>query len=260
MRSTCRRRAERPALRVRNGQIPHVAFDNGAMDGFVLGSGGVAMGYWTQDDLPFTYSLASSFPFADRWFCSVLGQTDPNRRFAIAGTSGGMTDDVNVPNQSALLSQKVNGTIFQRLTTYGIDWANYAFSFPLVRRRSSTRRTTRPWSRGPTDDRSTSSLLMRRPVRCPSFSFLDEDFDTQSQDNPQNIVVGEAMLAQVVQALANGPGWADPCSLSPMTSTVVTTTMCLRPLLWRQTPSPLSWWPARAHTTALSATVSGCPG
>jgi phospholipase C len=40
----------------------HVAFDNGAMDGFVRGSGGVAMGYWTQDDLPFTYSLASSFP------------------------------------------------------------------------------------------------------------------------------------------------------------------------------------------------------
>src|SRR6185312_16272541 len=56
----------------------HVAFNNGAMDGFVRGSGGVAMGYWTRDDLPFTYSLASSFPIADRWFSSVLGQTDPN--------------------------------------------------------------------------------------------------------------------------------------------------------------------------------------
>ena len=55
----------------------HVAYDNGAMDGFVRGSGGVAMGYWTQDDLPFTYSLASSFPLADRWFCSVLGRPIP---------------------------------------------------------------------------------------------------------------------------------------------------------------------------------------
>jgi phospholipase C len=42
----------------------------------------------------------------------------------------------------------------------------------------------------------------------PRFSFLDEDFNTQSQENHQNVVVGEAMLAQVVQALGNGPNWA----------------------------------------------------
>ena len=57
-------------------------------------SGAVAMGYWTQHDLPFTYSLASSFPVAVRWFCSVLEQTYPNRRYVIAGTSAVMTDDV----------------------------------------------------------------------------------------------------------------------------------------------------------------------
>ena len=26
------------------------------------------MGYWTEEDLPFTYSLANTFPMADRWF------------------------------------------------------------------------------------------------------------------------------------------------------------------------------------------------
>ena len=186
----------------------HVAYDNGAMDGFVRGSGGVAMGYWTQDDLPFTYSLASSFPIADRWFCSVLGQTDPNRRYVIAGTSGGMTDDIGIPSQSALLSQQVNGTIFQRLTTYGVDWANYVTSFPL----GATPELY------PVDDTPLESGSNRRPFdqfftdaaagTLPSFSFLDENFDTQSQENPQNIVVGEAMLAQVVQALGNGPDWA----------------------------------------------------
>ena len=35
----------------------------------------------------------------------------------------------------------------------------------------------------------------------PSFSLLDPNYDTQSQENPQNIVVGEAFLSQVVQAL-----------------------------------------------------------
>ena len=81
----------------------HTAYDNGLMDGFVRAqptagsNAGVAMGYWTGADLPFTYSLASVFPIADRWFCSVLGQTDPNRRYVIAGTSAGMTDDVVPP-------------------------------------------------------------------------------------------------------------------------------------------------------------------
>jgi phospholipase C len=41
----------------------------------------------------------------------------------------------------------------------------------------------------------------------PSFSFPDPDYTTQSQENPQNIVVGEALLAQVVQALGASPLW-----------------------------------------------------
>ncbi len=186
----------------------HVAYDNGALDGFVRGSGGVAMGYWTQDDLPFTYSLASSFPIADRWFCSVLGQTDPNRRYLIAGTSGGMTDDVGIPSQTALLSQQVNGTIFQRLTTYGIDWANYATSFPFGATPELFPVNDTPLESGsnlrPFDQFFTDAAA----GTLPSFAFLDEDYGTQSQENPQNIVVGEAMLAQVVQAIGNGPGWA----------------------------------------------------
>ena len=80
----------------------HTAYAAGAMNGFVSAPtgpytsdivGGVAMGYWTGDDLPFTYSLAGAFPIGDRWFCSVMGQTDPNRRYVIAATSAGMTDD-----------------------------------------------------------------------------------------------------------------------------------------------------------------------
>ena len=39
------------------------------------------MGYWTDRELPFYYGLARTFPVADRWFCSCLGPTFPNRRF-----------------------------------------------------------------------------------------------------------------------------------------------------------------------------------
>jgi hypothetical protein len=40
----------------------------------------------------------------------------------------------------------------------------------------------------------------------PSFSFLDPDYGNQSQENPQNIVVGEALLARVVQAAEQQSG------------------------------------------------------
>jgi phospholipase C len=59
----------------------HIQFNDGRNDGFVRStSGAVAMGYWTGDDLPWAYSLATTFPLADRWFGSLLGQTQPNRR------------------------------------------------------------------------------------------------------------------------------------------------------------------------------------
>ena len=61
----------------------HTQLDGGKLEGFVKsGSGPVSMGYWERADLPFYYSMASVFPIADRYFCSVLGQTFPT-----AGTS-----------------------------------------------------------------------------------------------------------------------------------------------------------------------------
>jgi phospholipase C len=116
----------------------YTASDNGKNDGFVravatyggtTAVGGVAMGYWTGDDLPFTYSLAETFPIGDRWFCSVLGQTLPNRRYLIAGTSGGMTDDSGT-SELLIPVPAANGTIFNLLDNHGISWENYVSSYP----------------------------------------------------------------------------------------------------------------------------------
>ncbi len=189
----------------------HTQYDGGRNDGFVIsGSGAVAMGYWDGRDLPFTYDLATRFPIGDRWFCSVLGQTDPNRRYLIAATSVGMTDDIGegagnfVPDAS--LPAPANGTIFDRLTAAGISWTDYNWSFPG----GATMELF------PSDD-SAFAETNAKPIAqffsdaqagtLPSFSLLDPDYTTQSQENPQNIVVGEAFLAQVVQALGSSPLW-----------------------------------------------------
>ena len=52
-------------------------------------TGDDTMGFYTQDDLPFYYSLAQTFAIDDRYFCSVVGPTFPNRSYEMAATSFG---------------------------------------------------------------------------------------------------------------------------------------------------------------------------
>ena len=112
----------RTARRRQEWMQSHIQFDNGRNDGFVQSaSGPTAMGYWEQADQPFYYSMASVFPIADRYFCSVLGQTYPNRRYLISATSLGLVDDTT----PGLSDYPPNGTIFDRLDAQGLSWKDY---------------------------------------------------------------------------------------------------------------------------------------
>jgi phospholipase C len=190
----------------------HIQYADGKLNGFVVSdSGPVAMGYWTGQDLPFTYDLATRFPIGDRWFCSTLAQTDPNRRFLIAATAMGMTDDIGtspggiVPDGS-LGVPAPNGTIFDRLTQAGISWTDYAESFP-----TGTTMELYPANDGAFSKTNVKSIDQfftdAAAGTLPSFSLLDPNYSTQSQENPQNIVVGEDFLAKAVRAIGSSPLW-----------------------------------------------------
>lgn len=200
-----------PAKPSQEWEQSHIQYANGKLNGFVVSdSGPVAMGYWDGRDLPFTYDLARHFPIGDRWFASTLAQTDPQRRFLIAATAMGMTDDIGgspgnlIPDAS--LAAPPNGTIFERLTQAGISWIDYCQSFP----------TGATMELYPTIDAPFSATNVK-PIgqfftdaasgNLPSFSLLDPDYGTQSQENPQNIVRGEAFLAQAVEAIGSSPAW-----------------------------------------------------
>ena len=201
-------------------EASHNAYNGGRMNGFARtaigpGSteivGSVAMGYWTGADLPFTYALARHFPIADRWFSSVMADTDPNRRYLIAGTSAGMTSDVGTGAGNAIANSELTiplpeGTVFDLLSEHGISWLNYVESWPL----GATPNLY------PVNDGAIETANMRSfgqffadaaGGKLPAFTLLDPNYSTQSQENPQNIAVGEAMLAQVVNAVGSGPQW-----------------------------------------------------
>src|SRR5580692_11155045 len=105
----------------------HRQINGGAMDGFAA-TGPGSMGYYTEDDLPFYYSLSKTFTLANRWFCSAPAQTYPNRRFLMAGTASGViqTDTSNVTVYPA------NGTIWDQLSAHGISWKNYFSDAPTT--------------------------------------------------------------------------------------------------------------------------------
>src|SRR5665213_3208740 len=90
----------------------HVAWNHGRNDGFLkLSNRRDAMAYFTEADIPFYYSLGRTFPLCDRYFSSLMGQTDPNRRFMVAATSVGQVNDTSLTGLLAT-PPPPNGTIF----------------------------------------------------------------------------------------------------------------------------------------------------
>ncbi len=228
----------------------HEQFADGRNDGFVRSAEhqnqevdpGVAMGFWTENDLPFYHSLASTFPVADRWFSSCLGPTFPNRRFLIAGTAHGLTSD----SLMHTFDVPANGTIFDLLTHHGISWANYhpkSHVGPVTERLPSVhglrarrrlgamakRTTTANQAGSPksylqfTADAFPLGLLTyfghvrsvdRFLADCadgtlPAVSIVDPDFHKTSEENPQDIHEGEAFAATIIDAVLHGRRWLE---------------------------------------------------
>jgi phospholipase C len=176
----------------------HLSYDGGTNRGFVEATTGEAMGYFLGTDVPYLWGLARTFPLADRWFCSVMAQTDPNRRYLISGTSLGLVDD-SYP--SAL---PPNGVIFDTFNRYGITWKEYYSDFPTL---------------------GVYLPLLGRPAyephlvkmaeffsdaaagTLPQFSLLEPNYSTQSEEDPQDVQYGDQYLAAVVNAVMDGPKW-----------------------------------------------------
>jgi phospholipase C len=181
-------------------QASHISYDGGRNDGFVLASGSDAMWFWDKRDLPTTYSLARHFPLGERYFCSVLAQTYPNRRFFFAGTASGSIDD----KAYALITPAANGTIFDRFDAHGITYASYSDGLASWLIMPNVRNNPAQVARGlPIAQFFTDAAV----GRLPQFSFIDPNYTTTSEENPQDIQVGERFVSEIVHAVLRSPSW-----------------------------------------------------
>jgi len=226
----------------------HAQWAGGKMNGFVTasqtaapdGDKTVAMGYWTERDLPFYHGLARAFPLADHWFSSCLGPTFPNRRFLLAGTAHGLIDDLPVN----ILDSPPAGTILDALTRHGKSWVNYRpaaedqsqfrryIQYKRRRSRHHARSLGRPFRQVKSGVKRelqfTAGLYPLGMARymlhvhsierffadadagsLPDFCIVDPDFDDYSEENPQDVRKGESFAAEVISRVMHGKGWPD---------------------------------------------------
>ena len=187
----------------------HREWNGGAMDGFTAANvdahdptGSRSMGYYDRRDLPFYYALYRKFATGDRFFCSLLSQTFPNRFYLLAGTSfGHIRNDFPGPTEFA------QPTIFNRLDDAGVAWKVYSSQFPFANLFAYVR-TTRQANVMPIAqyfaDAANGTL--------PQVAFVDPIFaDRPTRENdehpPANVQVGQEFVSRVVKALFTSPQW-----------------------------------------------------
>src|SRR5438093_10279650 len=175
-----------------------VQYDGGNMDGFLRSGSNddYAIGYYVEADQPFYSALARNYTTLDRYFCSILGPTFPNRIFLHAA----QTDRLSNTPQLATMP-----TIWDRLAARRVSARYYFSNLPVL---GLWGLKYLPISRFYLEfllDASTGNL--------PAVSFLDPRFTTTddgtgNDDHPHaDIRSGDAFLAQTFHAVANGPGW-----------------------------------------------------
>lgn len=177
----------------------HLQWNNGMNDGFVTEQqkdhpGSIeSMQYITREDVPVTWALADKYATADRWFCSVMGPTWPNRFYWHTGTSGGLQANIIPPNGIDWPS------IYHRLDAKGIDWGYYYGSVPLV---ATFKGLDVSHVR-----RFSQFLADAAAGTLPPVVYIDPAFNDNDDHPPVHPINGQELISVVYKALAASPQW-----------------------------------------------------
>ena len=177
-----------------------IQWNNGANDGFVTTHqmehpGAIdPMQYLTREDVPVSYALADAYTVCDRWFCSVMGPTWPNRFYWHAGSAFGLKDN-NLPTS---LDQP---SIYLNLQNKNVDWAYYYGNIPVVAAINNLAGLDTKVRR------FTQFFLDAKAGTLPPVVYIDPAFASNDDHPPVHPINGQELIASVYQALAESPQW-----------------------------------------------------
>ncbi len=183
--------------------LAHVQFNAGANDGFVLAQemehpgNTQVMQYMQRTDLPVTWALADQYAVCDRWFCSVMGPTWPNRMYWLSGTSMGMKSNDIPPGGYT------SPTIFDRLADAGVDFRIYYGDLPFVPLLGTGVKVSLDGKL----QRMTQFFADAKAGTLPPVSYIDPPFAYGDDHPPHDPPYGQALIASIYNALAASPQW-----------------------------------------------------
>lgn len=160
-----------------------------------------ALGYFEADDLPFYSSIARRFTVLDRYHCSILGPTFPNREYMHAAQSGGIKNNA-FPNEVGFPTGFPWPTIWDLLGAAGVParyyYSDLPFTFLWGTHLSSISSTLPNYF----EDASAGTL--------PNVSFVDPGFfgDLRTDEHPHGDVRdGQRFVYECLKAFVESPHW-----------------------------------------------------
>ena len=159
------------------------------------------MHFFTSDQVPALSTLARNYAVSDAWFASAPCQTWPNRFFVHTGTAHGY------PNNSPVHFPYLMPTLFNALD--GVvpdDWRVYYHDF------AQSLTLTRLWMHLDHFHLFDDFLDDAANGNLPSYSFIEPRYFADlnwpnDMHPPHDIGYGDALVAQVYNALRTSPQW-----------------------------------------------------
>lgn len=162
-----------------------------------------ALSYYNEGELGFIHAAADAFTLYDRYFCSLLGPTWPNRYYKWSAQSGGKMNN-NPPADTAGNQWE---TIFDRAIARGLDARYYNSDLPF----------SAVWgARGVSWTRPIAQYFADCELgTLPNITFVDPPFrdgggfDGNSADEHPlgDVRLGQAFMSDVVHAFMESPNF-----------------------------------------------------
>ncbi|HEX6879430.1 MAG TPA: alkaline phosphatase family protein, partial [Terriglobales bacterium] len=167
-----------------------------------------SLGYYTEQDLPYYYDLATQFATSDRWFASLMGPTIPNRMYLFTASSFGFIRPDPDPHH-APYTQK---TIFQLLNEHNISWRYYYQSGDVYLAQFDI--WNDPASQGKVRNIAEYYKILADPNAdklLPQVVFIEQAASVQLNEHPDNkwgMQPGAANTKKIIDALMNSAAWS----------------------------------------------------
>jgi phospholipase C len=175
-----------------------IEYDGGLCDGWLRAgmNDRYAIGYYTQNDLPFLGKAAPDWTVCSRYFAPIMGPTYPNRIYQHSAVTDRLDDSISLSTLP---------TIWDRVADAGLNGRYYFSDIPFIALWGTKYASiSRPYDQFLAD--CTSGSL-------PEVSFVDppfngEDSGTSSDDHPHGDVrAGESWLYKTYRAITTGRDW-----------------------------------------------------